>query len=1224
MKPLSLAIEGLHSFSDQQTIDFERLSDLSIFGIFGPTGSGKSTILDGLTLALYGDIPDGLAGSVNHNKKQINVSFEFLIGTENERKKYRVDRTFKRAEGHSVRHQSSRIMEVDEDGGYTVLADSKSGVSAQIESIIGLSMDDFTRAVVLPQGKFAEFLQLKPRDRTQMLERIFSLEKYGTRFVEQVNAAKKKLTDDIRQTNEVLLTLDDATPDALQNAVTEAHQKEALATQAGTTLTEAQQQHKEAQIIFTLQESLQELMVKEEQHQASKAYWKGILQQVSRAKEAQLVQPFLLRRNEALSAQDSLQKELANVNERLQKDELKTLEAQVALQQANATWTQKSPLLTAKQAQLVEAASLEEAIVVSSRDLDTFVIDVQQQKADYVSIKCKQEALLIKRKETQERLTKLTKILDTSQVNPLFREQLLHAVNLAQQSQVAADVVKKALQAKQERIVAEQQAKATMEAISQDRVAWRQRQVALLARREKLLITAPPTLSLLQEREWAFSELQRYSNEWLAVQHDIVEWRKQKADALIAVDNANRDLHHVEESLSHMLSDSLDRELQSAVIRIAQSLVEGAPCPVCGSHTHPSLAHTSSRGVSSISPSLPTQSLPFEGELLQGESVRELEEKRTGYRDTIVRETVVIDTLTKRIEETHLRLVTIIQALQAQQNVPLPSDLLPNNFQADDFLENEQTKHAEKFAAFILSAHQQFVRERKQREDFDAVMHAIDEEEKQLQEHSQENERMAAGAAVALQHADDELQKALSYIEEALLAKRMAQQNLLESLKPLSLQFDAPDSYDPSAKLRIELDKISAMDKARHQAQSDWQQQQDILRSLEADLQIVEQAMHDKNEKLIRQEQSLDHLQEDLAQKTEQLTSITGGLARSDALQSVQQDLMHLKQAMEFADHAAKQQKVQLDQDLREQASLEGRLLDALSHSTKHEEALCAVKLREGFVNDKDVLEALMDEADIVRLLEGLETFEENGRLLAEKRREILAELADRSITKEAFQRIIDTLQQTQNAYHEALEMRGAATERLTTTRERHHQWQHYESLQKQLEIEFSHTKLLSELFAGNHFVEFLSREQMTVIAHMASDRLAQLTNGRYALVLDADGSFLMRDDHNGSTQRPVSTLSGGETFLTSLSLALSLSMQVQLRGRYPLEFFFLDEGFGTLDPDLLDVVMSSLERLHHDRLTIGVISHVPELRARMLRRLIVSSAEPSSLQGTTVRIERA
>jgi exonuclease SbcC len=103
--------------------------------------------------------------------------------------------------------------------------------------------------------------------------------------------------------------------------------------------------------------------------------------------------------------------------------------------------------------------------------------------------------------------------------------------------------------------------------------------------------------------------------------------------------------------------------------------------------------------------------------------------------------------------------------------------------------------------------------------------------------------------------------------------------------------------------------------------------------------------------------------------------------------------------------------------------------------------------------------------------------------------------------------------------------------------------------------------------------------------------------------------------------KRPVSTLSGGETFLASLALALALSAQIQLRGRYPLEFFFLDEGFGTLDQELLESVIASLEKLYMERLTVGVISHVPELRARLPRRLIVQPADAEG-GGSRVTVE--
>ncbi|MDL0417928.1 SbcC/MukB-like Walker B domain-containing protein, partial [Clostridioides difficile] len=90
--------------------------------------------------------------------------------------------------------------------------------------------------------------------------------------------------------------------------------------------------------------------------------------------------------------------------------------------------------------------------------------------------------------------------------------------------------------------------------------------------------------------------------------------------------------------------------------------------------------------------------------------------------------------------------------------------------------------------------------------------------------------------------------------------------------------------------------------------------------------------------------------------------------------------------------------------------------------------------------------------------------------------------------------------------------------------------------------------------------------------------------------------------------------------FLTSLSLALALSSQIQLKGSAPLEFFFLDEGFGSLDSELLEIVIESLERLHSNNLSVGIISHVEELKNRVPVKLLVSSSEAGI--GSKVKIE--
>jgi len=202
-----------------------------------------------------------------------------------------------------------------------------------------------------------------------------------------------------------------------------------------------------------------------------------------------------------------------------------------------------------------------------------------------------------------------------------------------------------------------------------------------------------------------------------------------------------------------------------------------------------------------------------------------------------------------------------------------------------------------------------------------------------------------------------------------------------------------------------------------------------------------------------------------------------------------------------------------------------------------------------------------------------------------------------------------------------ALQAKAKAERDWESIQAKHARWSELEARRLVKQSELTLLSKLQSVLRGNAFVEFLAEEQLMQVSRAASERLGQLTRQKYAIEVDSSGGFIIRDDSNGGVKRPVSTLSGGETFLTSLSLALALSAQIQLKGQYPLEFFFLDEGFGTLDQDLLETVIVALEKLHYDKLTVGVISHVPELRARLPRRLVVQPAEPGG-KGSSVYLE--
>ncbi|MFR9071251.1 MAG: AAA family ATPase, partial [Paraclostridium sp.] len=192
MRPIKLKLSGLNSYVDNQVIDFEKLTERGLFGIFGPTGSGKSTILDAITMAMYGNIPRNTKEYINSASDKANISYEFEIGSKDFKRRYIVDRTIKRTKTGGILTSHCRLVEIHNDEQSTVLADKATEVNKKISEVVGLTADDFTRSVVLPQGKFNDFLKLTGSERRNMLERIFGLEKYGRMLIDKVRQRKSE------------------------------------------------------------------------------------------------------------------------------------------------------------------------------------------------------------------------------------------------------------------------------------------------------------------------------------------------------------------------------------------------------------------------------------------------------------------------------------------------------------------------------------------------------------------------------------------------------------------------------------------------------------------------------------------------------------------------------------------------------------------------------------------------------------------------------------------------------------------------------------------------------------------------------------------------------------------------------------------------------------------------------------------------------------------------
>lgn len=165
----------------------------------------------------------------------------------------------------------------------------------------------------------------------------------------------------------------------------------------------------------------------------------------------------------------------------------------------------------------------------------------------------------------------------------------------------------------------------------------------------------------------------------------------------------------------------------------------------------------------------------------------------------------------------------------------------------------------------------------------------------------------------------------------------------------------------------------------------------------------------------------------------------------------------------------------------------------------------------------------------------------------------------------------------------------------------------------KGLEKQFNYYKIIDDALSENKFPEFLIREVMENIINRASLELNSLTQGRYSFSLASDDSadIMVKDNWYPERSRKTYSLSGGESFLASIALAIAIAEEI--RGKRSLDCLFIDEGFGSLDDTGLDSIVSALAELENSGIMIGVITHNRELASRFPYRIEVEKEERGS-----------
>ena len=185
MKPISLTIEAFGPYRDSVTLDFSKLENHSMFLISGPTGAGKTSILDAMVYALYGEPSgevrktDAIRSDFAEPERMTRVDFSFAIGDA----QYRVERlpkqmvAKKRGTGMREQNASATVYEM-KDGEWKVIATSAAAIRDTIQRIIGFRKDQFLQVVLLPQGEFRKLLVASTNEREELLHTLFRTELY--------------------------------------------------------------------------------------------------------------------------------------------------------------------------------------------------------------------------------------------------------------------------------------------------------------------------------------------------------------------------------------------------------------------------------------------------------------------------------------------------------------------------------------------------------------------------------------------------------------------------------------------------------------------------------------------------------------------------------------------------------------------------------------------------------------------------------------------------------------------------------------------------------------------------------------------------------------------------------------------------------------------------------------------------------------------------------------
>lgn len=1172
MKPIKLEVKGLNSFIDKQVVEFDKLTERGLFGIFGPTGSGKSTILDGITLALYGDIARKSSNYINTNCDGVYVSYEFQI-TGNEVKRYRVDREFKRDnKSGGIRNKSSKIIDIT-GGVENVLEEKAKAVTSKCEEIIGLKLDDFMRTVVLPQGKFSEFLKLEGKERRNMLERLFNLRKYGDDLSSKLSFEIRKEKDKMNVLEGQLKGYEGISEEALKAKEEEIKEINLSIKSKEELLNKIKKEFEEAEKVWNTQKELYDKRIEEESLVSRSEEIKFFKEKVEISNKADKVIVFI----------NNLEEILKEINkEDLKFNELnKKLEELINLREENKLKFEE--VAKKKEEKLPDLRLKKEKLLESQKERDILF----QIKADGVKLKeaCKKifedrskcDTKLNSIEENEKRLNEELKEKEERKEELFVHEEFKNKINSGlfilnsyegldkQFNEIKSEEIELKKYIKnltEDKEKSEKDLKVKVESLSKTR-----------DKLESLLKETPGDSNSILEKQIKLGEYREKLNKYKEIKNSLEESLKSKnnfEEKLKAFENQKLLLEKEVRELKEYINKVKVEELAH---KLRENLVDGECCPVCGS------VHHELRNVEKINLEESKEKTTL------------LESKEENLKELLLEFSKIEATLeyeNKKIEELNISIEEVGEA----------------NEERLKSLEEEFNTLKDKIEEFNLK-----------KENLEKDLEKLKEEK-------------------------NNLENIFNKAEVILCEKIVREKEIASKIKGLDKELKLKNSELNSIKNELKIEDIKLENELILKKEKEKNLLEKEIRTLRTQLEEsnkIKDELREKRDALkedyLSQKSLLDGKVEVYREKERMIKGSLKGLI-DEALPIEKIDIKGLLEDLQLEiDYIEKsylnlsEEKEKLEKafnNMNQEMAVTKERVNSLKLRKENEEKKVNLALEEeGFKTILEVKEGILskDEKEKLKIL--IEEYHNNLIKVRANIELLIKKLNGKSLTEEEWTMVLQEKNNTEKELKEVEELKIRLVTESESIKKKLEEQRDILHIKAKQEHKLALLSDLEKLFKGKKFVEFIAANQLKYISIEASKKLKDITNGVYGLEVDENGKFIIRDYKNGGAERDASTLSGGETFLASLALALSLSSQIQLKGTAPLELFFLDEGFGTLDDNLLDVVMSSLERLHHERLSVGIISHVESIKNRVPVKLILTPAE-AGIGGSKVKIERS